>query len=129
AGDVRRRGLSLDAVAGEVTYAIGPLVAALVAAAAGPLVSLLTAAAGVAVATVVFVTGPLSRVRSGTRPLDPSGRRERGRSPLRSPGFIPVMIAMTAPGMVLGVMDIAAPAIGAVERSTTLAGVLLALFA
>jgi predicted MFS family arabinose efflux permease len=38
-------------------------------------------------------------------------------------------VALIAPGMILGCIEIAAPAIGAAESNTLLAGILLALFA
>lgn len=122
---LQRRGFSLDAVAGEVTYAVGPVLAALVAALVDPLASLLVAVGCVAVGATLYVTSPLSRGQRGSRGTE----QARPPSPLRERSFPPVVLTMVAPGVVLGAVDIAAPAVAAGERNTVLAGVLLALFA
>jgi predicted MFS family arabinose efflux permease len=126
-GGLRTRGLSLDAVAGEVTFAAGPLVAALLAVIVDPLASILLSAGCAVVGAALFVASPLSRRQRGShntehaKPVIPS--------PLRTRGFPPVVFAMIAPGIVLGCMEIAAPAVAAAESNTLLSGVLLALFA
>lgn len=126
-GGLRIRGLSLDAVAGEVTYAVGPLATALLAAIVDPLASLLLSATCVAVGAALFVTSPLSRQQRGSR--NSGQAKPVTSSPLRTRGFPPVVFAMTVPGIVLGCMDIAAPAVAAADSNTVLSGVLLALFA
>ena len=126
-GGLRTRGLSLDAVAGEVTFAVGPLVAALLAVVVDPLASLLFSAGCAAVGAALFVTSPLSRRQRGSRTTGHA--RAAVPSPLRTRGFTPVVVAMLAPGMVLGCMEIAAPALAAAASNIVLAGVLLALFA
>ncbi|WP_448006842.1 MFS transporter [Agromyces bauzanensis] len=126
-GGMRTRGLSLDAVAGEVTYAVGPLATALLAVTVDPLASLLLSAGCVAVGAALFVTSPLSRRQRGSNSAEHA--EPVTLSPLRTRGFPAVVFAMIAPGMVLGCMDIAAPAVADAESNTLLSGVLLALFA
>ncbi|WP_136709258.1 MFS transporter [Agromyces sp. H66] len=126
-GGLRTRALSLDAVAGEVTYAVGPLLTAFLAAAVDPFASLLLSVGCVAVGAALFVTSPLSREQRGSHGADQA--EAPGRSPLRTRGFLPVVLAMVAPGIVLGAVDIAAPAVAAEQSSALLSGVLLALFA
>lgn len=127
-GAMRARGFSLDAVAEEVTFAVGPLLAALLAVLVDPFASLMLSAACVAIGTALFVTSPLSRAQRGSHraALTPAVPAP---TPLRSPGFAVVVAAMIAPGMLLGAIEIAAPAIADAESSTLLAGILLALFA
>lgn len=126
-GGLRTRGLSLDAVAGEVTFAIGPLAAALLAVLIDPFASLLLSAGCAAVGAALFVASPLSRRQRGSR--NAGHAKPVGPSPLRSRGFPVVAFAMVAPGIVLGCMEIAAPAVAASESEPLLSGVLLALFA
>lgn len=128
AGRMRTRGFSLDAVAEEVTFAVGPLMAALLAVIVDPSASLLLSAGCVVIGAALFVSSPLSRRQRGShgaRLVDP----RPAVSPLRSPGFPPVVLAMTAPGVVLGCIEVAAPAVAIAEASTLLSGVLLSLFA
>ncbi|WP_448808760.1 MFS transporter [Agromyces bauzanensis] len=132
-GGLRTRGLSLDAVAGEVTFAVGPLVTALLAVIVDPLASLLLSAGCAVVGAALFVASPLSRRQRGSRNAEHAERAEHAApitpSPLRSRGFPPVVFAMLVPGMVLGFMEIAAPALAAVQSDMLLSGVLLAVFA
>lgn len=137
-GRSRSLGFSLDAVAEEVTFTIGPLLAAALAVIVDPFASLVLSASCVALGTLLFVASPLSRAQRGST----SDARERGSrsgdrgsprratiSPLRSRGFAVVVVVIIAPGTVLGCIELAAPAIAASESNTLLAGVLLALFA
>ncbi|MEV1132125.1 MFS transporter [Agromyces sp. NPDC049794] len=126
-GGLRTRGLSLDAVAGEVTYAVGPLLTAVLAAAVDPFASLLLSVGCIAVGAALFVTSPLSREQRGSHGTEHTAPVTS--SPLRTRGFPPVVLAMVAPGIVLGAVDIAAPAVAAEQANTVLSGVLLALFA
>lgn len=125
---LRARGFSLDAVAEEVTFAVGPLAAALLAVVVDPFASLLLSAGCVALGSLLFVTSPLSRQQRGTHAAR-HGDSPRSRTPLRSPGFPTIVLVMVAPGIVLGCVEIAAPALASAESNTLLAGVLLALFA
>jgi predicted MFS family arabinose efflux permease len=134
-GRSRSLGFSLDAVAEEVTFAVGPLLAALLAVIVDPSASLLLSAGCVALGTVLFIASPRSRQQRGSHSAklaetaDDTAPRAAAIAPLRSPGFLVVVVAMVAPGMILGGIEIAAPAIGAAESNTLLAGILLALFA
>jgi len=128
AGVRRTRGFSLDAVAEELTFAVGPLVAALLALLVDPLASLVLSASCVTVGTLFFVTSPLSRQQHGSRVVIET-HLAPALTPLRTQGFLPIVVAMTAPGVVLGCIEIAAPAVASTESNTLLAGILLALFA
>lgn len=128
AGPERTRGFSLDAVAEEVTFAVGPLAAAVLAVVVDPLSSLFASAGFVALGTALFVTSPRSRAQRGSRQVEVPDARPVP-SPLCSKGFLPIVLAMTAPGVILGCVEVAAPAVAAAASSTVLAGVLLAVFA
>lgn len=129
-GGLRRRAFSLDSVAGELTFAVGPLLAATLAAAVDPFASLLLAVGLALVGAALFVTSPLSRQQRGSHHVGRvTTRGPAAASPLGATGFRPVVVAMVAPGIVLGSMDIAAPAMATAASHTALAGVLLAVFA
>ncbi|WP_158688125.1 MULTISPECIES: MFS transporter [Actinomycetes] len=124
-GPLRTRGLSLDAVAEEVIFAVGPLTSAILTALADPTLALYVSAGFVAAGSGLFVLSPLSRQQRGHR----AKTTTEAPKPLRSPGFLPVVVAIMAPGIILGAVEIVAPAIGAAEGSAVLPGVVLALFA
>ncbi|WP_208719764.1 MFS transporter [Amycolatopsis circi] len=124
-GPLRTRGLSLDAVAEELIFAVGPLATAVLAALADPMLALYVSAGSVAAGTGLFVLSPLSRQQRGHRAKTTANTPK----PLRSPGFLPVVVAIMAPGIILGAVEIEAPAIGTAEGSTVLPGIVLALFA
>ena len=126
-GPGRTRAYSLDAVAEEVTFAAGPLMAAILAATAGPFAALLLSAACMILGTTVFVLSSLSREQHGSRRS--SAASERAANPLRAPGFPPVVLVMVVPGLILGAIELAAPALSVEASAPVLAGVLLALFA
>ncbi|GAB3368399.1 putative MFS family arabinose efflux permease [Amycolatopsis echigonensis] len=124
-GPLRTRGLSLDAVAEELIFAVGPLTSAILTALADPTLALYVSAGSVAAGSGLFVLSPLSRQQRGHR----AKTLAKTSKPLRSPGFLPVLIAILAPGIILGAVEIVAPAMGAAEGSAVLPGVVLALFA
>lgn len=127
AGPLRTRGFSIDAVAEEVTFAVGPLAAAALVATSGPLAALILSAVCVSAGSTLFVLSGRSRAELGSRHLD---RLEPAAvTPLRTRGFIPVVCVMTAPGLILGAVELAAPAMAVDAEAPALAGVLLALFA
>lgn len=126
AGALRTRGFSLDAVAEEVTFAAGPLAAAALAVFLDPLAALVLSAVCVVVGSGLFVLSPLSRAQRGSRR---SGPMATATSPLRTRGFVPVICVMVAPGLVLGAIELAAPALALEADAPILAGVLLAVFA
>lgn len=124
-GPLHTRGLSLDAVAEELIFAVGPLTSAILTALADPTLALYVSAGSVAAGSGLFVVSPLSRQQRGHR----AKTLAKTSKPLRSPGFLPVLVAILAPGIILGAVEIVAPAMGAAEGSAILPGVVLALFA
>ncbi|MFP7834534.1 MFS transporter [Marisediminicola sp. LYQ134] len=133
AGGWRTRAFSLDAVAEELTFALGPLLAAALVVAVNPFAALAVSGACVAVAGVLFVTSPRSRAERGSARCGSGLKADSATpplvGPLRSRGFLLVVVTMLAPGVVLGAIELAAPATAAEESSTLFAGVLLAAFA
>ncbi|GAB4082745.1 MFS transporter [Modestobacter muralis] len=127
-GLLRTRGLSLDAVTEEIVFTAGPLAGAALIAVSDPLVALLASAGLTALGAGSYVTSPLSLRQRGHVP-DAVGEVAEVIRPLRTPGFLPVVWALLAPGIILGAVEIAAPAIGVAAGSTVLAGALLAVFA
>lgn len=129
-GPHQKRGFSLDAVSEEVMFTAGPLIAAVIAAIFTPAVSLAVSAAAVIIGTVTFVASPLSRRQRGYRTSRRTPRPGPAVvTPMRTPGFMIIALALVVPGIMLGAVEIAAPAIGPNGGSIIFAGLLLALFA
>lgn len=118
---LRTRAYSLDAVAEELLFTLGPLIVAVIIAATSPGGGLLATAAFVLVGTVAMVTGTASRAHPAA-----TERAQSRLRPLRQPGFLPVLAALAGVGIVLGVIDVAAPALGEEHGSPVLAGAMLA---
>lgn len=127
AGPARTRGFSLDAVSEEVTFAVGPLLAAALVALSSPLAALILSAVCVSVGSGLFVVSRLSRAQRGSHHADAT--EPAAVSPLRTRGFVPVICVVTAPGLILGAIELAAPALAIDAHAPALAGVLLAVFA
>lgn len=121
---MRTRAYSLDAVAEELLFTTGPLIAAAIIATSSPSVGLIVTA-GVA---LIGTFGMTSSHVSSSHPRS-TAVRAGGNRPLRQPGFPPVLIALLGAGIVLGVIEVAAPAAATEHGSRGLAGVLLAAFA
>lgn len=121
---IRVRAYSVDAVAEEVLFTTGPLLVAAVIALSSPTVALFVTAAVAFAGTLGMTSSAASRSHPPAS-LSPN-RRTR---PLRQPGFIPVLVALLGVGIVLGVVEVAAPAVAVAAGSPALAGLLLAAFA
>jgi MFS family permease len=122
--DRMRSALALDAIALEVVFVGGPLVAALVIALASPAAALLTGVALSAAGTAAFAAAPPSRA---WRSAD---RTDRGRlGPLAAPGVRTLLLSTAGLGVAFGSMEVALPAFGVEHGSRSLGGVALAAFA
>jgi len=113
------RAYSLDAVAEELLFVTGPLLVGLTAAVAPPALGLI-AAAGLALAGSLAMTR--SPVSIGPRPLPDKVARRRD----RQPGFRPLLVALLGVGLVLGTVEIAAPAFAQQHGNAASIGLLLA---
>jgi hypothetical protein len=122
---LRTRAYTLDAVAEELLFTVGPLVVAVVVAVASPAAALVAAAAASVVGTVTVTSSSVSRalIGSSVTAATVSGR------PLRQRGFRPVLVALVGAGIILGVIEIAASAFAVDAGSRELAGPLMAGFA
>jgi len=116
------RAYSLDAVAEELLFVTGPLLVGLTAAVAPPALGLI-ASAGLALAGSLAMTR--SPVSIGPRPLPDKVAYRRDR-PLRQPGFRPLLVALLGVGLVLGTVEIAAPAFAQQHGNAASPGLLLA---
>ena len=116
------RAYSLDAVAEELLFVTGPLLVGLTAAVAPPALGLI-ASAGLALAGSLAMTR--SPVSIGPRPQPDKVARRRDR-PLRQPGFRPLLVALLGVGLVLGTVEIAAPAFAQQHGNAASTGLLLA---
>lgn len=121
---IRVRAYSVDAVAEELLFTTGPLIAAALITFSSPTIALFVTAGIALVGTLQMTSSAVSR----SQPSIPLPTRDRSR-PLRQPGFVPVLIALLGVGIVLGVVEVAAPAFATTWGSAGLAGVLLAAFA
>jgi len=120
----RRRAYSVDAVAEEVLFTTGPLLVALLITATSATVALSVTAAIAVIGTLGLTSSRVSRAVAPA--LVPAASSSR---PLRQPGFRPVLVALLGVGIVLGVVEVTAPAIAVSVGSAGLAGVLMAAFA
>lgn len=120
-GVQRTRALSLDAVADEIVFIVGPVLAATLATAYSPSVSLLVAAAAVLAGTLGLTTSRASgRIRGDAR--GPG----RAKPALRHQGFARVLVVLVGVGCLLGTIEITAPALATARHDTAASGWLLA---
>ncbi|WP_313544137.1 MFS transporter [Leifsonia aquatica] len=125
AGPQREKAFSLDAVAEELLFVGGPVLITAVIVATTPSIGLFTSAAAVLVGTFGLIT---SRASAGERGRGPAARETRVR-PLTVPGFARVLVVLVGVGAVLGVVEIAAPALADEQHAPAATGWLLAAFA
>lgn len=121
---LRVRAYSVDAVAEELLFTTGPLVAAAIITLSSPAVALLATAGVVVLGTAGMTSSAVSRAHRPVRQAAAAGSR-----PLRQKGFVPVLAALLGVGVVLGVVEVAAPAVATELGSAAIAGALLAAFA
>lgn len=120
-GAQRTRALSLDAVADEIVFIAGPVIAATLATTYSPSLSLLAAAAAVLAGTLGLTTSRASgRLRGEQR------GRGYAKPALWHPGFARVLATLLGVGCLLGTIEIAAPALAAARHATGASGWLLA---
>jgi hypothetical protein len=118
--ELRQAAFALDAVAIDVAFIVGPLIAAAVIALASPTASLCVCIALMATGSVVFVTSPASRSWRGV-PAE-----HRGVGPLRSPGVHVLMGAALGIGIAVGAAELAITAFATEHGVAELGGTLIA---
>lgn len=123
-GKQRKSAFSLDATCEELLFVAGPVLAAGIVTAASPSVGIIVAAACAAVGAVGLALSSASQ--QVPRSPGPLGRADR---PLRQGGFVRVLVALVGVGLVLGVVEVFAPAHAAAQHAVELSGWLLAAFA
>ncbi|WIB65793.1 MFS transporter [Curtobacterium sp. MCBD17_040] len=123
-GEQRKQAFSLDAVAEELLFVIGPVVIAAVITATTAPVGLVLTAVVVLVGTVGITTSTASRAQTPN-----AGVTTKAERPLGQPGFPRVLLVLVGVGCVLGVAEIAAPAVAEAHGSVASSGWLLAAFA
>lgn len=123
-GAQRKSAFSLDATCEELLFVAGPVIAAALATAASPSVGIIVAAACAAVGTLGLAFSSASQQLPRAH-----GRPRREDQPLRQPGFLRVLIGLTGIGLVLGVIEVFAPAHAAAHDAVNMSGWLLAAFA
>lgn len=123
-GEQRKQAFSVDAVAEELLFVVGPVVIAGVVASTSAAIGLVLTAVVVLVGTVGITTSAASRAQSPT--MSDAAALHR---PLRQPGFIRVLVVLVGVGCVLGVAEIAAPAVAERHGWVAGSGWLLAAFA
>ncbi|MEU0985194.1 MFS transporter [Streptomyces sp. NPDC005953] len=124
AGDQRTKAFSIDAVCEELLFVGGPVIITAIIVASSPGVGLWVTAAAVLGGTAAMTSSASSRALRGR-----GGSGARGDRPLRQPGFVRVLIVLLGVGGVLGVAEIAAPAVAAQHDAVAASGWLLAAFA
>ncbi|MFE9382848.1 MFS transporter [Streptomyces sp. NPDC007025] len=124
AGDQRTKAFSIDAVCEELLFVGGPVIITAVIVASSPSVGLWVTAGTVSLGTAAMTSSASSGALRGT-----AGGVTRGDRPLRQPGFARVLIVLLGVGGVLGVAEIAAPAIAKQHDAVAASGWLLAAFA
>ncbi|MFE4358112.1 MFS transporter [Kitasatospora sp. NPDC056800] len=124
AGDQRTKAFSIDAVCEELLFVGGPVVITAVIVATSPATGLWVTAATVFLGTAAMTSSASSGALRGT-----GGGVARGDRPLQQPGFARVLTVLVGVGGVLGVAEIAAPAVAAQRDAVAASGWLLAAFA
>ncbi|WP_329334614.1 MFS transporter [Streptomyces sp. NBC_00663] len=129
-GDRRllQRAYSLDGVAEELLYVIGPLLVGALIGIASPAAGVLLGALLMAVGTLVFVTSPaIAAVRPAGPPKSPSGAE----GSLRGRGLLQPVVVAAGTGLALSAVDLLVVAFAAERRQgdDTVAWVLAALSA
>jgi MFS family permease len=124
-GAVRTKAYSVDAVCEELLFTMGPLVAAGAVSMASPTIGLFVTAAVALFGTLGMTSSPVSRRHIAAPPPE----RSTSSRPLRQPGFAIVLVALLGVGIVLGTVEVVAPAVATKLGSVELAGILLASFA
>ncbi|MGW3183058.1 MFS transporter [Kitasatospora sp. NPDC001119] len=124
AGDQRTKAFSIDAVCEELLFVGGPVVITAVIVATSPATGLWVTAATVFLGTAAMTSSASSGALRGT-----GGSVARGDRPLQQPGFARVLTVLVGVGGVLGVAEIAAPAVAAQRDAVAASGWLLAAFA
>ncbi len=115
---------AFEAVAIEVLFVIGPLLAAVLIAVASPAAAVLVGGALALVGSVAFATAEASRTWRSERTEAPHWL-----GPLRSRNVL-VLLAVSVPhGMAVGLTEIALPAYADGQDARSLAGVLIAAWA
>lgn len=122
-GDQRTRALSLDATADEVVFIVGPVATASLSAAFTPSAALLVAAIALLVGATGFTTSRASGQLRGRRP---ESFELAGPRPLRRPGFARVLVVLFGVGVVLGTIEVVAPAVAISHHHRGASGLLLA---
>lgn len=122
-GDQRTRALSLDATADEIVFIVGPVVAASLSAALSPSSALLAATIALLIGTLGLTTSRVSGKLRGNahEPIQVVGPR-----PLRRPGFARVLVVLFGVGVVLGTIEVVAPAVAVADHHRGASGWLLA---
>jgi MFS family permease len=118
---LKSRAYSLDAVADEVLYTTGPLIVTLVIAIASPTGGLIAVGATALIGTLLMTSGVASRAHAPVAEAAPASAR-----PLRQRGFVPALVALLGTGLVIGVVEIGAPAIAS-DQPTIVVGLLIAM--
>ncbi|MFJ4572209.1 MFS transporter [Streptomyces sp. NPDC088846] len=124
AGDQRTKAFSIDAVCEELLFVGGPVVTTAVIVASSPGMGLWVTAAAVSLGTAAMTSSASSGALRGT-----GENAARGDRPLRQPGFARVLIVLLGVGGVLGVAEIAAPAVAEQRDAVAASGWILAAFA
>jgi MFS family permease len=119
--ELRQAAFALDAVAIDVAFIAGPLIAAVVIALASPTASLCVCIALSVVGSAVFVTSPASRAWRGA----PAEHRRIG--PLRSAGVWVLMGAALGIGIAVGAAELAITAFASEHGAAELGGTLIAV--
>ncbi|MFF2053641.1 MFS transporter [Leifsonia sp. NPDC058194] len=124
-GAQREKAFSLDAVAEELLFVGGPVAITAIIVASSPGVGLAVVGVVGLAGTVGLITSAASRAQGARGAI----AREHRARPLAVPGFTRVLVVLVGVGAVLGVVEIAAPALAAEQDAVPVAGWLLAAFA
>lgn len=120
----RTRAYSLDAVAEELIFTTGPVVISVVVAVTNPAAGLVLSAFSAIIGTVGMTSGAFSQKVLPTKKVAPKQDR-----PVKQSGFILMLFALFGSGIVLGFIEVTAPAFAIEKNSSGLSGLLLAAFA
>jgi MFS family permease len=113
---------ALQALLEDLIFIAGPLAASLLLAVASPTAILVVSGVSGLVGTVGFASAPASRSTTG-RP----GERTGSLGALGAPGMQVLVLTLACTGAVIGVLDVAVPALATADGDASAAGLLLAM--
>ncbi|ROS79183.1 MFS transporter [Cellulomonas sp. PhB143] len=120
---------SLESALDEVVFVVGPALVTILATGVAPSAGLLVALVAAFVGGLWFVSQRATEPPTSETAPDDGGRRRRGRSAMRTPGMLVLVLVFVAMGMMFGSIDVSTVAFADEHGRPGVSGLLLGVFA